>query len=471
MAAAAVLAACGEFRPVPLSPAQNGAALEGRSLDGARLRQFIAGALGTADADPAAVPWGLAQLTLAALYYHPDLDIARAELGAAEAAVTTAGQRPNPRLDLTAAVGTAAAAGAVPAAALPMTLGPAIDVVVETAGKREYRTEAAQHLAAAARASLAAAAWQVRGGVRGALLDLWAAEERSRLLRRRVALADELVDLLQGRLAAGAASALDLARERIRRGDDALALTGAAQAQADARARLAGAIGVPLGALNRVRLSFAAFERPPLLPSAAALGDLRRRALLGRSDVAAALARYAAAQSRLQLAIAGQYPDVTLSPGYQYDFGVNKYLLSPSLVLPIFNRNEGPIAEAVAARQLAAARFTALQANIIAGVDRAAADCAGAAAAVATGDALVSEAARRVAQTERALRAGGTDRPTLVAAELEAASAELSRFAAVVRQLEALGRLEDAAQYPLFGPPTAVPAPAGRSPRGPEPGA
>ena len=92
-------------------------------------------------------------------------------------------------------------------------------------------------------------------------------------------------------------------------------------------------------------------------------GELRRRALTGRGDVQSSLAQYAATQAALQLAIANQYPNLTLSPGYSYDQGNNKFgFASPGLELPIFNQHQGPIAQAVAHRKQAAASFTALQA-------------------------------------------------------------------------------------------------------------
>jgi outer membrane protein, heavy metal efflux system len=469
---AALLAGCASVRPAPISPAHNAAALEARSLDDPALTKFIAaerGAplFGNPARDP---PWDLARLTLASLYYHPELEIARARLRAAEAAEVTARQRPNPTLDLAAAFDTSAVAGAITAGAAPVTLGPIVNFVIETFGKRQYRTARARHLAEAARQDVASAAWQVRGRLRGALLDLWAAQRRLSLMRRRLALQDELVDLLQIRLAAGAVSALEVSRERILRAQIALAIRDNEQARADARARLASAIGVPLAALDGVTLSFDGFDHPARLPAGFSAGQLRRQALTRRSDVAAALATYQAAQSALQLALAGQYPNVTLGTGYEYDLGVNKYLLGPSAVLPIFNQNEGPIAEALAARRQAAARFTAVQARIIGAIDRAAADYAAANAAVATGDALVADARRRALQVRRSFAAGQVDRPTLVAAQLERAAAELARLDAVVRQRRALGSIEDALQHPLFERAAPFPAAPQRPPLLAEPG-
>ena len=91
------------------------------------------------------------------------------------------------------------------------------------------------------------------------------------------------------------------------------------------------------------------------LPSSADAGkdltsaEAREQALLGRADILAALAEYAASQSALQLEMAKQYPDIHLNTGYEYDQGLQKWgLLGLGTELPLLNRNQGPIAEASA---------------------------------------------------------------------------------------------------------------------------
>src|SRR6185436_12086335 len=64
-------------------------------------------------------------------------------------------------------------------------------------------------------------------------------------------------------------------------------------------------------------------------------------------------------------------PDIHLNPGYQWDQGENKWQLGVSMELPVLNRNQGPIAEAKAKRDEAAARFLALQSRVISEIDRA----------------------------------------------------------------------------------------------------
>ncbi len=451
-----VLAGCVRFRPEPLSPSLNAAALDSRTLDDPRLQQFLLVSLPRGREAAAGGPrWDLEMLTLAALYYHPDLAIARAKLVAARADIITARQRPNPSLNLSAQFNTAAVAGAIPSGALPLTVGPVVNFLIETFGKREDRTAQARHLAEAARADLATAAWQVRGRVRTALLNLWAAQRRLKLARGQVVLRQQFVALLEQRLGAGFATSLDVTRERIALAQATLGVQDVDRAQADARVQLATAIGVPVRALNGVPLSEGVFDHPATPAAGLAAGPLRRRALTERSDVQASLAQYEAAQSALRLAVAGQFPNVTLGPGYNYDVGLNRFTLGPTLDLPVFNQNQGQIARAIADRQQAAASFTALQAQVIGAVDAAAAAYRTTAQALRTASAFLVDEQTRQRQVRASFTAGEMDRPTLVAAELELAVIQSAQFDAVVLQRQALGALEDALQQPLFDPDAA----------------
>jgi outer membrane protein TolC len=443
---------CAEVSPAPLSAAANASDLESRTLDDPRLRDFVLASL-MGEAEPGrGISWGLTTLTLAAVYYHPELDIARARLALSRARAITAGQHPNPVLNFAGLVDSAAVAGAITPGAIPLTIGPVINLIVETYGKREARIGQARQISEAARWDLATAGWQVRAAVRGALLDLWAARQRSALTRQRIDLEEHLVSQLERRREVGEASASDVTRGRITRARTAVDLRGFEGAADAAEARLATAIGVPVRALAGISISLDAFEQAAPLSNEAANDELRRRALQGRTDIEAALAEYEAAQSGLQLAVANQYPNVTLGPGYNYDIGVNKFSLSPALEIPVFNQNQGQIAEALAKRQEAAAKFTALQARVTGAIDAALAAYGAAARELATSDALLADAQGRAGQVAASFRAGQVDRPTLLSAELEAAAIRLARLDAVVAQLQAIGALEDALQYPLYQP-------------------
>lgn len=456
-ATATLLWSCADYQPKPLHPAATAEALESRNLDDPRLRNFIAAISDSGDRSGSPAGWGLTTLTLAALYFHPDIKIAQARLAGAEAATITARERPNPVLNLTNNIGAAAVAGAIPPAAAPMTMGPVIDLVLETAGKREARSAHAQDLVEAARWEITTAEWQVRSRVRDALLDIWATREQAVLTRQRLALQEQLVELLEHRLAQGAASALDFARERIARGQITLALTDLDRRNAEAHARLAEAVGIPLRRLDQRKLDVGAFNEIAAHVTPMDMAQWRRSALTERSDIQASLAEYDATQAALQLAVANQYPNVTLSPGYVYDLGVNRYILNLATTLPVFNQNRGEIAEAVAKRAQAAAAFTAAQAGIIGAIDQAQADYEKATQSVTAGDAILADEQHRAAQMGAAFRAGQVDHPALLTAQLEVAVAALSRFDAMISQRRALGALEDALHRPLYEPQAILP--------------
>lgn len=418
--------------------------MDARSLNDARLQVFLAAS------DTAATPtdsWDLHRLTLAAVYFHPDLEIADARLAVAQAAIRTAAQRPNPVLNLTPQFN---ASNADPTA---WTVGTAINLLLELFGKREARSDEAKALAEAARFDVDSASWQVRGRVRSAMLALWSAERRAELVSLRRDLQAELTRFLEHRLAIGEASALDVGRERASRDAAILAVSDAAREVADARVSLASAVGVPVRALDGVRLDYAAITNAS---APADVPELRRAALTTRGDIQASLARYAAAQAALRLQLANRFPNLSVGPGYQYDQGQNKFSLSLQSDVPIFNANGGPIGEAEARRREAAASFIALQAQIIGEIDRALAAWRTASQSLEAAQTLATRQADRKARNARVFRAGAIDQVALLTGEIEYAAGQDVLLQAQSAQRSALGQLEDALHIPIFA--SALPA-------------
>ncbi|OJU58998.1 MAG: hypothetical protein BGO08_04750 [Altererythrobacter sp. 66-12] len=435
---------------MPLVPAQSAAALEQRTLADERLQEFLR--LSPQTQTSSAGAWDLERLTLAALYFHPDLEVAQSRLAVAQAAIRTAAQRPNPGLTIDGGFN---ATSANPTA---LTIGTAINLLLELFGKRGHRTEQAEALEAAARHDIATAGWEVRGRVRSAYIDMWAASQRIALSARQLEFQEQLVGFLGRRQVVGEASGLDVSRERVNLDRYRLAERDAERDLATARAALATAIGVPADALQGVAIDFGAI--PTAVPPTEGIAPLRRQALTGRSDIVSSLKQYDAAEAALRLQIANQFPNLTLGPGYTYDQGDNKFSLSASADLPIFNQNQGPIAEAVARRRLSAANFEALQATVLGAVDRASADYQASTRSLERAEALLSEQTARQARTKRLFDAGQIDHVTLLAGELELAATELERLLALTNQRRALGAIEDALQQPIFAP-ASPPATAG----------
>ena len=417
--------------------------LEARSLSDTNFKAFLEKNLDRTFAGWPLTNLDFSALTLAAFYFHPNLDVARAQWAVARGGETTAGARPNPVLAVTPGYSANA-----PKGISPWFPSVTLDVPIETAGKRRYRIAHAEHLSEAARLNVSTAAWQVRSAVRGALVDYAAARRRTELVRQHVLLQQRVNELLEQRLAAGAIGAPEVSPARI-----ALVKlrTDAAEAQrqmTDARAKVADSLGLSARALDGIEFTF---DVSQTADAALLSAEARREALLGRADILGTLEDYAASQSALQLEIARQYPDLHFNPGYQFDQGENKWSLGLSVELPVLYRNQGGIAEAKAKRDESAAKFMALQAKVISEIDRALLNRAAAIEQLKQLEELTRVQQQQVEQVEASFKAGAADQFELASARVEFAATELARLDAMARKQQAIGLLEDALQRPFDG--------------------
>jgi outer membrane protein, heavy metal efflux system len=454
LACAGQLAACAHFQPQPLSAGASLAAFDSRSLEAPGLRAFLEANHVAAPARDAA--WNLEALTLTAVYYQPALAEARARLRAAQAARLSAGERPNPSLAVTPGYD-----AGVPGAVHPWIVPLSFDWPIETAGKRGYRLAEAQHLAAAARWDLVGTIWRARSRLRVALLELYEARQAESLLTREESTRQRVVGLLEGQFTAGNVSSYEVAEARIALDRVTLAKQAAAGQLQQARIALAGALGVPLRALAGARFSFVDLQNIPLELTGP---QVRQRALLDRADVRAALERYAASQSVLQLQIARQWPDIDLGPGFEWNpqvEGDREWELGLSLPVPIRNRNQGPIAEAKAQRALAAAHFLTVQTAAVTAIDSSLAAYDSARAQLLTADSLLRSLERQLSSVTAQAAVGELQALDLANARLAYEAGAQSRLDALVRTQQARGRLEDAMQSPLTLAPATVRADPG----------
>lgn len=435
-----LLVGCVRYHAVPLTPAGSLEDFEARSLAAPELGSFLAarGEVGTWPPER----WDLRTLTLAAFYYSPILDEARAKWAVARGGVVTAGGRPNPTVTAGAGYNASSPAGEV----TPWIPEATLELPIEVAGKRGIRVAEAKQRSEAARLNLLTSAWQVRGRVRNAVLTLYVAQRRDSLLALQREIRSETLRILEAQRQAGEVSAVDVTQARVALATSQVASLDAAQAATRARSDLADAIGVPPAALDSVALGLGGLDTVEVaVPEA----ETRRRALLHRSDVLAALADYEASQKALQLEVRKQYPDISLGPGYQLDQTDSKWTLLLGLSLPILNRNRGPIAEATARREAAAAGFLALQSRVLGEVETAMASARAAATQARAADTLLAALGRQEAVAQAAYDVGERSRLDLLGVQAEAAATALARLDALSRAQQAVGALEDAMQTPL----------------------
>jgi outer membrane protein TolC len=190
---------------------------------------------------------------------------------------------------------------------------------------------------------------------------------------------------------------------------------------------------------------------------------MREAAVQNRLDVQRALEQYQASVSALQLEVARQYPDLNLGPGYNYEESAHFIALSLSTVLPLRNRNQGPIAEAEAARKVAGAQLLAAQSTVIADTDKALRQYNAAYATLEVADNAVGQLEEQQRAAVQMLQSGETDQLTVVAAQLQTSIAEHGRLDALRQAQSTLGLVEDALQRPIS--PTTTPAFPASAPR------
>jgi len=420
---------CVKYVPHPLDPPRSEQQFRARTLTDPGLGAFVR-----------RVNWppeklSLNDLTAVALYFNSDLDVARAQLRAARAAVITAKARPNPSLSLGAGYESS------PESPLLFNFDPAFTVI--TAGKRGWRTLEAEKRAEAARVELEESAWRVQSRVRAAWLDHLMALRSLDVLRSENKVRIEAVSILEKRLSAGEASRPDVDVARTALISVEVAGKAAETQVSESGAALAAVIGLP--ALPAVDAQ--AMPSPPASPP---LAGVQKAGLLHRADIRRSLLEYAAAEANLHLEVANQYPDFQYSPGYSFDEGHNKITLSPTFNVPLLNRNRGPIAEAEARRGEAESRFNALQAQAIGEMEIARARYGGAFAELADAEQrLMRIQQSRQAAAERAVQAGEEDRLGLAGVKVEGAVAARARLDALRRVENALGDLESAVQQSL----------------------
>lgn len=457
-AAAAFLAAlaggCAHYAPAPLPPAETLAAFEARAPDDAAVRERIAALFPALAADWPPPRWDRGSVLALAIATDPSLGVARAEYAAALGRRAVAGLASDPGLSLQTEYARREQQ--------PWLYGLGLDWVLPSPERRRLDRAIAEAEVQAAQAGLLAQIWQLRQRVATAVSTLEAGRRRASQLERLAGLQQQRAEQMDRRVAAGEDAAADALPAREAALHAAAAHADAVIALAAAQAAFAEALGLPAAAAGGLSVDWPDWGRPP--PLAPDLFAARReQALLARADLAALIAAYDAAERRLQRAIARQYPQWVLSPGYEWDHGIVKLPLALGLQLPLFDRNRGEIAEATGAREVAGARLIALQAEIHARIDAARAAEALTADASAAAERRAAAAAERQRRAERALTLGAIDRSEALAAEIEAAEATLAVLDRHGAWQAARLALEDALHAPLSGPETTLALPAGAS--------
>jgi len=300
-----------------------------------RLTPLLAAlALACGFASASAAAWS-APLTLEAaidlaLRANPTLRAAGSEVAAQEGALAQAGALPNPELEL------------LREGEGSRTTTATLNIPIELGGKRAARVEAARQEGRLAAIALEAEQARVRADTAAAFHDVVAAQERERMAQELVALAGRALASAGKRVEAGTLSPVEATRARVAQGSARIEALQAARDLEDARIRLAA-----LWAGDESQLDVIA-PQAATLPPAPPLDQL-----LARLDRSPAM-RHARAQvdqreALARLERARRTPDVNVIVGAQREGPDtrNRAVLGLSVPLPLFNRNDGAVLDAL----------------------------------------------------------------------------------------------------------------------------
>ncbi len=395
--------------------------------------------------------WGLNELTNCALFFNPALDVAKAKWAAAQAAINTANQRPTATIS-----GKLGHSNLKNGDSSPWAYGLGFDIPIETANKREIRTEQAAYEAEIAHIEIAQTAWQLRSQIAAQLIDYHQALANADLLQKELESQTAIFNMLDKRFKLGMLSSFELNSAKLQQQKVLQALNAEQARLPELRTQLATSVGLTSEKFNALRLTpldlDLSLKRISVdnLSEANKLKLLQRTALLNRLDIRASLARYAVAESKLKLEVAKQYPDITLSPSYAFEFGDSIWSLGISSLLNLLNKNTSLIAEATSLREVEAAQFEALQAKIIGDLSQAQAVYIAKNAELAKAEENVSTQLQLNQQLQKQFDKGLIDRLELTTNQLNAISAKQNLLNTKFQNLRAAFSIEDVMQHPLY---------------------
>ena len=390
--------------------------------------------------------WDIESLIALGKLFSGELAVANANFKVAEAQEISAGHKLNPEIELSSDHHSEHSDGIS-----PWTLGSIFSWVYERPEKRQTRINHAKAVTEAARLEQFEIEWQIRNAVTASYLDTIAAIQKQKMLLEEMAIMQQGLEVLDRQLELGQSSDFEISTSRLELQRLRLMISEVRSEQIRVRSRLALISGLGAAKLDKVNLDEDNFSQLPDIDTLDfELDVLQARALIERPDVIRTLSEYVVAEADLHREIENQYPDITLSPGFIFDQGDNLWVLAGSWALPINDRNQGPIAEAEARREVKEQVFLAFQNEVLGQVHQAHLGYQTALNTLAEADSLLKELDGRGEKLQKQYDLGYTNRLVIIRNHLEIMTARRARYLLEIAAWREFGTLEDALMSKLF---------------------
>ncbi len=354
-ALANIILGCQTYEPKPLDPEVSSQAWLTRSPASETVRDFavrLADSEGEVDHpfDPAD-GLTLREAEPVALVFNRKLRVARLEANVKRATSDFAGLWEDP----IAGVGLERV---VDSSSNPWSVAATIGITIPISGRldAEKLVASADYFAVLQR--IASDEWATRAALRELWLAWSAQVLRAELATELVIRLRDVADLAQRQHEAGVLSRIDARVFAVELASREADITSAVARAAELELQIRDILGLPPGAVVTLvpALGFAPRVTDPAGLSVAMAA--------GNAELAAVRSAYAVAEEALNLEIREQYPDLIVGPGYTNEFGDSRVVLGLALPIPLWNRNQQGVAEAVADREVARAKFETTQEHL-----------------------------------------------------------------------------------------------------------
>lgn len=292
-----------------------------------------------------------AEAVAVALSLNPELAARRASIGETRALLIGAGLFPNPEVGVGFRQGISGTPG--------FTVDAELLFELLRLGERRGQKAVASARIDEARASLLVEEYELATRVRAQVLSVLAQEHVASLLEEELSIRERASALVVRQRDVGEANELDVSAASLEAADLRRELRQTRAELGTTRLELNRLMGLP----PTVSVTLTESGQPLRVAVLDDLSDeaLTERLLAGRLELRAKEAEYERTERELKLAVLRQYPRLRLGPGFSHEGEDENYLgVGASIELPLFDRNQGEIAERSAERDRVRAEYTGL---------------------------------------------------------------------------------------------------------------
>ncbi len=280
----------------------------------------------------------LQQALVLAERHHPQLQAGAAQVEVAKASQVTARAYPNPE----AAVLAGRQTYRVPGNVSGLSSNYSISQPLELGPLRPARMRFAERGRESSEQSLAGTRLMVLAGVRRAFYQALRKQSEIAILEENLRLVEDFRQRTRLLVEVGEAGRLELIRADSEVATARAAMNAARRQYIADLAQLRGSVGATLGPDVKPE---GALDAPAVLPS---LEEVRREALERHPALLLSRAEVRRAEARVELETAQRLPQPSIRAEIDQPPDTPTYRVGIALPLPLWNRREGPIAEAVA---------------------------------------------------------------------------------------------------------------------------